>query len=43
MRENNKIICVADVILCFEFVLHELVELVHVHVDQKLTRQVPEW
>lgn len=41
-RKNDEIVGVADVMFRFERVLRELVELIHVHVHQKLTREVPE-
>lgn len=42
MRENDKIIRIADVVRNFEFVLHELVKLVHVDVHEKLGGEVTE-
>ena len=42
MRKKHEIISIADVVLRFEFVLHELVELVHVYVHKQLRREIAE-
>lgn len=43
MREDDKIISIADVIFRLELVLHKLVKLVHVYVHEELRREVAEW
>ena len=39
---NDEIIRVSDIVFRLQFVLHELVELVHIHVDQDLRREIAE-
>lgn len=36
MMEKHKIVGVADVVFRLEMMLHPLVELVHVHIDEEL-------
>lgn len=40
VRQDHEIISIAYVVVCFQPMLHELVELVHVHVDQELGDEV---
>src|SRR3989338_11528732 len=40
--KNDKIVSVADIILRFKFMLHELVKLVHVDIHEKLRGQIAE-
>ena len=41
-RKKHEIIRIADEVFRFEYVLHVLVKLVHIDVDEQLTRQVAE-
>lgn len=43
MRKKHKVICVADVVFDFQFVLNKLVELVHIDVYQQLACEITEW
>lgn len=43
VMEKYKIIGVADVVFCFEHVLHKLVEFVHVDVHEKLGSEIAQW
>ena len=40
--KNNKIVAVTEVVLCLEFVLHELVQFVEVNVSEYLARNIAE-
>src|SRR3989344_4280679 len=42
LRENDKIVGVTNVVFRFELVLHELIEFVHVDVDEQLGREIAE-
>ena len=42
VRENHKVISVADIVFGFDLMLHKLVELVHIDVDQQLARKIAE-
>lgn len=41
-RQQSKIISIAGVVLCAQRVLHKLVKLIHVHIDQELGGEVAE-
>jgi len=43
MRENHKVVGIADIVLGFELVPYILVKLVHIHIDQQLGGQIAEW
>ena len=43
MRQENKIVSIAHVILHFEFMPHELVKLVRIDIHEKLGRKIAEW
>ena len=40
MTQNNKIICIAGIVLSFELVLYELIEKIHVHIRKNLRGQI---
>lgn len=42
-RKKNEVVSVANVLFGSKSVLHELVELIHVDVGEKLRGEVPEW
>ena len=43
LRENNKVIGIADIFLRFECVFHKLVEFVQVDIGKELRGEISEW
>ena len=41
-REYDKVVSIPDVVLSFQCMLHELIELVHIDIHKKLTRKIAE-
>ncbi|KKU68884.1 MAG: hypothetical protein UX89_C0001G0075 [Parcubacteria group bacterium GW2011_GWA2_47_16] len=41
--QNDEIVRVPHIMPYPQFALHEAVELIHVDIHKKLTRQIPEW
>lgn len=40
ITEQHKIICVSEIVFCFQFVLCELVNFIHIYVAEKLRRKI---
>ena len=42
LRHDHKIVSISDIIFLLQLVLHELIELVHVYIDEELAREIAE-